>query len=371
MKTFIRAAVQLNKLSIFRDLLEESAYSLTDRRHMSDLVPFVLSQEVTQIKEEIAGHPLPVIFDGTTHLGEAMAIVIHYVDSELNIQQRLIRMQLLEKSITGGEIARELISTLSVQYSIPTDMLLAAMCDCATTNNVALRTLNVVYPNVINISHVLNIVGEKFQVPNLSEFMTCWVSLFSHSPKALMVWRAQTGWPMPGYSPTRWWSKWELMKHIMELFGDVESFLRGNEDLAPATRGKLLTYFDDTRKKICLKIEMAIIVDVGSHFVKATYDLEGDGPLVLTCYETISVLTNVVSQGHYPNAQAVIRSITAEATQQIQLMQYATSCIQPGLDYFANCKENSMKEALACFKATCLFSLTKVEQMKLSVAEVN
>ena len=86
-KTFIRAAVPLNKLSIFRDLLEESAYSLTDRRHMSDLVSYVLSQEVIQIKEEIAGHPLSVIFDGITRLGEAIAIVVRYVDSELNIQQ--------------------------------------------------------------------------------------------------------------------------------------------------------------------------------------------------------------------------------------------------------------------------------------------
>lgn len=161
------------------------------------------------------------------------------------------------------------------------------------------------------------------------------------------------------------------MKQIIKLFGDVESFLRGNKDLAPATRRKLLTYFDETRKTICLKIKMAIIVDVGSHFMKATYAFEGDGHLVLTCYETICALTNAVSQGHYPNAQAVIKSITADTTQQIQLMQYATSCIQPGLDYFANCKENSMKEPLACFKAARLFSPTKLEQMKPSVAEVN
>ena len=67
------------------------------------------------------------------------------------------------------------------------------------------------------------------------------------------------------------------MKQIIKLFGDVESFLRGNKDLAPATRRKLLTYFDETRKTICLKIKMAIIVDVGSHFMKATYAFEGDG----------------------------------------------------------------------------------------------
>ena len=81
---------------------------------------------------------------------------------------------------------------------------------------------------------------------------------------------------MPGYSPTRWWSKWELIKQVMELFGDVESFLRTNEDLAPATRGKLLGYVNDMQNKVCLKIEIAVVVDVGIHFVQATYIHAGE-----------------------------------------------------------------------------------------------
>lgn len=58
----------------------------------------------------------PVIFDGTTRLGEAFAIVLCFVDEELCIQQRLVRMQLLSKSMSGEEIARELIDTLSVHH---------------------------------------------------------------------------------------------------------------------------------------------------------------------------------------------------------------------------------------------------------------
>lgn len=54
---------------------------------------------------------------------------------------------------------------------------------------------------------------------------------------------------------------------------------------------------------------MAVVVDVDTHFVRATYMLEGDGPLALTCHETISTLTTAVNQAHYPNTQAVIRSI--------------------------------------------------------------
>ena len=79
------------------------------------------------------------------------------------------------------------------------------MHDRAATNNVALRTLKVVYPTVVDvgcISHTLNLVGEKFSTPHLNEFSTWWVSLFSHSPKARLLWKVQTGRPMPGYSPT-------------------------------------------------------------------------------------------------------------------------------------------------------------------------
>ena len=97
MKTFIRTAVPLSKLDIFRELLEENAYRLTDCHHISDLVPLVLSQEVAKIKEEIADRPVFVVFDGTTRLGEAMAVVLCFVDSDFCIQQRLVRMQLLEK----------------------------------------------------------------------------------------------------------------------------------------------------------------------------------------------------------------------------------------------------------------------------------
>ena len=42
---------------------------------MSDIVPLIFSQEQAQIKEELNGKDLSVIFDGTTRLGEAMAIM--------------------------------------------------------------------------------------------------------------------------------------------------------------------------------------------------------------------------------------------------------------------------------------------------------
>lgn len=52
-------------------------------------------------------------FDGTTRLGEALSVVLRFVDEEKwVIQQRLVRLRLLAKSLCGEEIARELISIL-------------------------------------------------------------------------------------------------------------------------------------------------------------------------------------------------------------------------------------------------------------------
>lgn len=45
---------------------------------------------------------------------------------------------------------------------------------------------------------------------------------------------------------------------------------------AAATHAKLLTFFSDTHKRAALKVELAIVVDFGMNFIKATYQLEGD-----------------------------------------------------------------------------------------------
>ena len=80
---------------------------------------------------------------------------------------RLVHLQMVAKSLTGEELAREIVSVLSVQYSIGTSI------GC--------------------FSHTIDRVGEHFVTPNLSEFIISWISLFSHSPKIRILWRDQTG----------------------------------------------------------------------------------------------------------------------------------------------------------------------------------
>ena len=58
-------------------------------------------------------------------------------------------------------------------------------------------------------------------------------------------------------------------------------------------------------------VELAVTVDAGMPFVQATYNLEGDGPLALTCYETIRALNAATRQAYYPNLQAVTSEISS------------------------------------------------------------
>ena len=124
---------------MFRDLLEENAARLTDKHGMYDYLPFILREEESCIRMEIDGHFVAVIFDGTSCVGEALAIILRFVDSDWSIHQRLVRVSMLAKSLTGEELARELISVLSVTYSITSNSLLAAMRDGASVNNVAIQ----------------------------------------------------------------------------------------------------------------------------------------------------------------------------------------------------------------------------------------
>ena len=170
------------------------------------MIPFILQQEKAKIKEEIAGKQLSV---GTTHVEEALNVIVRFVDEDFEIKQRLVCLKLLKKSMTGGELARILISTLSTTLSIESHTLVAAMRDRASVNNVAMRTLALIYPDIGCFSHTIDHVGEKFNVPLLTK---TWISLFSKSPKARLSWKAYSNRPVPTYSETRWWSRWEVMK---------------------------------------------------------------------------------------------------------------------------------------------------------------
>ena len=179
----LKAGVALSKTDSLRDLLEEHGYSLSSSTHLRQLVPFILHEKVASLKEEIAGRCVSIVFDGTTHVCEAMVVVLRYVADDWKIKQKVARLMLLAKSMTGEEVARQ-IMVLSTELGIASHLLVAAMRDRASVNSVAMRTVSIVYNQVMDIgcfSHTLDHVGEHMQTPILDDFVKSWIGLFSQN----------------------------------------------------------------------------------------------------------------------------------------------------------------------------------------------
>ena len=74
--------------------------------------------------------------------------------------------------------------------------------------------------------------------------------------------------------------------------GDVEAFLRNNPEVAPKSHEEIQSVLVTQSEE--LHIELAVNIDADELFVKATYSLEGDGPLTLRCYEILDSVRTVI-----------------------------------------------------------------------------
>ena len=120
-----------------------------------------------------------------------------------------------------------------------------------------------------------------------------------------------------------------------------------------------------------MKLELAAAVDYGEPFVKATYSLEGDGPLVLSCYELVQEVVASIKVENVQNLQAVIVQISQHVAVQQQLKTYAKQCIQPVLDYFNQQLQSSLKNSITAFKAALLCNPCKLHQLHPDASSVD
>ena len=113
----MKTGIPLSKVDCpdLRQLLEGNGYRLTDSRHLLDMIPFILQQERNETRTEIQDKCISVTYDGTTRQGEVLAVIVRFC---VEVVQRLVRLHVLQKSMNAEELARELISVLSVMLGV-------------------------------------------------------------------------------------------------------------------------------------------------------------------------------------------------------------------------------------------------------------
>lgn len=103
---FLKAGIPIHKMNKLRTLLERQGHRLSHSSNMMDYVTIIYKQKIERIKSEIrhgvSTRNVSVIFDGSARQGEAIVILVRFVDKDWNIVQRLIRIDICAKSVNGN-----------------------------------------------------------------------------------------------------------------------------------------------------------------------------------------------------------------------------------------------------------------------------
>ncbi len=93
-ESFLSAGIPLSKIDDLRPFLEKHGHRQTVSGHLSEFIPSILEKEKEKVKGELQNvEEVSIIFDGTTRLGEALAVVIRFVQENFKPTQRLLRLQ--------------------------------------------------------------------------------------------------------------------------------------------------------------------------------------------------------------------------------------------------------------------------------------
>ena len=126
-------------------------YNLPAKLLWKDCGLYIHQEELSRIKQEILNQPLFIIFDGTTHVCEAFVVVLSYLTDDWELKQCVGRLKVLAKTMTGEEIAQQIIVILSTEFGISSNLIVAAMRDRASVNDVTMRTIKVVNNELLDV----------------------------------------------------------------------------------------------------------------------------------------------------------------------------------------------------------------------------
>eukprot|EP00117_Sycon_ciliatum_P003168 scpid83175/ scgid8079/ len=98
---------------------------------------------------------------------------------------------------------------------------------------------------------------------------------------------------------------------------------------------KLLAMLNNPQIRALVQLETAAVIDAGKVVVKATYNLEGDGPRAPVAYEIVRGVHVSLQSAHFPSLSALCAWLPPnDVNRQQQLKAHRFRCVQPGIDHF-------------------------------------
>ena len=331
-QSFVQAGVPIAKIDNLRPYLEKrSKLPLTAREHLTELIPPVHSVEVEFAKQWLSGgQRVGVIFDGTTHGGELLAVVGRQINAATFLpEQRVLAFKLYEKTgMKHDEIAGALIDILLAQRGISGASVICLARDRASNNTAALEhnLFRAVFPNFIDsrcLSHTLCKPCEDISTPKLCILMSSLTVLTAKGRQSLALWKEHSGSAAPGHSNIRWGSFWEECKYFLKHWQHIEPFTRKcqADDHCRASCASILLLMDSMNAKVGstlmlgvgmqAKLECAALTDFGAQIVPRLYMLEGDGFTFLDAFDCLMAIELYLVTPSLPECDRVIGEYVA------------------------------------------------------------
>lgn len=323
-QSFLLSGTPFSRLPYFLPVLERMGNTLEDHSNLAaTYIPKIEQHEMDTVKGEVSSNFVGVSFDGTTRIGEAVAITGRFCNKNFQLTHRLLRFCTTKLHLKAQGLSSLLTKVLCVDLAIPPENVVCFSRDSAMVNAAASRLLVdgafTFTETQLCISHTLNNVGERIDFDVLDAFMTPWLELVGGSNPhrgAQVLWKATVA-PMsvPGYSNVRWFCKAEIQFVLAANFDKIKPFLQQLDEHAygDATRKKLHAIMEDESDCKKLELQLAAMLDM-RNLISTTYALEGDGLELLLVYEFVERLRSLGSKlrtggvGMLRNLDAVLRS---------------------------------------------------------------
>ena len=84
-------------------------------------------------------------------MGEALAIIVRFVQEDFIPTRHLIRLEVLAKALKADELAQRLMSCLAVKHNFGPNTIIGGIRDGASVNGAALRQLEFFYSNLFDV----------------------------------------------------------------------------------------------------------------------------------------------------------------------------------------------------------------------------
>ena len=292
-KAFSRAGIPLNKLGgPLKDYL--SKYSQLTLAHPTDLardcVPKLLEEETELQRMELRDKIVSIIYDATPRQGDAFACVARFMEVDPKLRTAfarhvLIHVSTIKGSLNATTLSAE-VSTALANREIRAERVPAAAMDRCFTNSASATEMNdcaaVVGKlqrfTVFCFAHMTCNAGDCASFVLLELFWTYLQKVFAQSTAAQDEWRDVTGFSWPTYSETRWFSLYEVLEKISDLFPDLLTVMTrvATKKISPANSSKLLNLLLDPLLGRKLKIVLAAYVEGLNPLRNLCYWIESD-----------------------------------------------------------------------------------------------